>query len=66
MRDGIIIACFTVVMALNIIALTRHWFMMRLLRATLNGLIESQRQFTELMDAESARRYKAPLQPDGD
>lgn len=62
-RELIITACFCFVMACNVVALVRHWQMMRVLQIVLNGLIETQNEYTEVMRAEHERRQTS-LAPD--
>ena len=53
----ILIALFLLAMVANAVAFVRHWRMMRVLQICLNNLIETQRQFDELVERE--RREKA-------
>lgn len=49
MSHTIIVGLFCLALFANAVALVRHWRMMRVLNITLNSLIETQRQFDELM-----------------
>jgi ABC-type thiamin/hydroxymethylpyrimidine transport system permease subunit len=55
-RTDIITILFGMIMAANVIALVRHWRMMRVLNFMLSGLIETQRQFNEIIELDRARR----------
>jgi hypothetical protein len=52
MSYAIITVGFCIAMAANVVALVRHWRMMRVLQIALNSLVETQKQFNELIDAE--------------
>lgn len=56
MVDGIIIACFSVVMACNVVALVRHWMALRYLNIAIASFIEQQREFAQFMEAERGKR----------
>ena len=48
--DHVLLALFVLVMLANIWALARHFVMMRIMTTMLQGLIDSQRQFDELIN----------------
>ena len=47
---------FSVVMLANVVVLVRHWRLMRVMHMILSGLIATQRQFNEIMEAEQRKR----------
>lgn len=49
MTHDIITAIFCVTVVANVVALIRHWRMMRVLNITLNNLIETQREFDAMI-----------------
>ena len=49
---------FALALVANVIALVRHWQMLRVMRIVLNNLILSQTQFNELMQAEKKETGK--------
>lgn len=55
-----IVAAFCLMMIANVIALVRHWRMMRVMEIVLTNLAETQQQFNEMIEAE---RKDAPICP---
>lgn len=55
MIQNILTGMFILIMAANVITLVHHHRMMRALEFVLNGLIESQRVFNELVEADRRR-----------
>jgi hypothetical protein len=54
-RSDIVFLLFSLALVANVIALVRHWQMLRIMRIVLNNLILSQNQFNELMEAEQKK-----------
>jgi hypothetical protein len=52
--SDIITVLFCLTMIANVVALVRHWQMMRVMQIVLNGLAETQREFNELQRGEYA------------
>ena len=57
-RSDIVFLLFALALVANVIALVRHWQMLRVMRIVLNNLILSQTQFNELMQAEKKETGK--------
>lgn len=55
-----IVAAFCLMMIANVIALVRHWRMMRVMEVVLTNLAETQQQFNEMIEAE---RKETPICP---
>jgi hypothetical protein len=51
----VLLFLFTAIMACNVIALVRHYMVLRVLIISLNGFIEQQKQLSELMDHDRRR-----------
>ena len=49
MIHDIILFLFFLALIANAVAFVRHWYMMRILKITLNGLIEAQKQLEEML-----------------
>jgi hypothetical protein len=56
MIDTIVIVLFALVMLANVVALARHWMMMRVLTVALNNMVRTQQEFNELIDRENAKK----------
>jgi hypothetical protein len=56
MSQVLLVALFALVMLANVFVLVRHWQMMRMMHFLLTNLIESQKQFNEIMEAEQRKR----------
>lgn len=54
--NNLLLIGFILAMLANAIAFVRHWRMMRVLRAILNGLAETQNQFNQMMADEQRKR----------
>lgn len=64
MFENIITVCFIVVMTINIIVAIRHWMMIRQMNFALKRFMESNRQFSEIMEQHHDRsRPIAPTDP---
>ena len=55
-RTDVITILFCITMILNVLALLRHWRMIRVMIIVLNSLIDTQREFNELIDADLKKR----------
>jgi hypothetical protein len=56
MNQNLLVTLFSLVMLANVVVLVRHWQMMRMIQFILTNLIESQKQFNEIMEAEQRRK----------
>ena len=55
MISNILLAVFVIAIILNAFALFRHWQALRMFTTVMNDLIESQKQFNELMEADQQK-----------
>ena len=60
MISNILLVVFTVAIFLNGYALFRHWQALRMFTIVMNNLIESQKQFNELMEADQQKTQRPP------
>jgi hypothetical protein len=54
--DTIITALFVIVMIANVVALARHFMLMRMMTMMLNGFAETQNAFNAIMEEEQRQR----------
>jgi hypothetical protein len=52
----IVTVLFALAMVANIVVLVRHWRMMRLMDFTLKNLIETQKEFDELIERDLGKK----------
>jgi hypothetical protein len=56
MSHNIVLILFSLMMLANAIALTRHWWMLRMMEIVLDNLIETHKQFEALSHAQDPSR----------
>jgi hypothetical protein len=63
--NNVVIALFCIMMVLNVVALVRHYLMMRIMIASMRGFMESNRQFNEALDLAYKERPSRTPRPPG-